>query len=86
MQWAHKLRERASVVFYPLQLTIDSPIRLANWLADSLRSQHELLVDNANLRADMQMQNARLQKLLNIKHENGVSSQKGAFKKRSCKS
>ena len=69
-QTAHKLRQKFGVVFYPLQLVIDSPIRLANWLAGSLRSQHDLLVDNANLRADEQMLNARLQKLLNIKYEN----------------
>ena len=64
------LRNKLSVVVYPLQLVVDSPIKLANYLAGSLRSQRDLLAQNANLLANEKLLKARLQKLTNLKQEN----------------
>lgn len=71
-RWNHLeiVRSTLSHVLYPLQYTIDLPIRLYEWTDKTLSTQQTLLEENKNL-LDQQLQNSvSLQKLDILEKEN----------------
>ncbi len=66
----HQLREKAAVVIYPIQALVNAPIQLTRWLGASITAQHDLLEENAKLRAHELLLEAKLQKLLLLEREN----------------
>ncbi len=65
-----KLRENLSLIVLPVQYMVDAPIKVAYWLSDSMSSQHQLLGENARLRAHELLLESKLQKLLALEKEN----------------
>jgi rod shape-determining protein MreC len=59
-----------SRVAYPFQRMVDAPVRLMHWLNASVKSQSSLLDENAQLRAEQILLQARLQRLLTLQKEN----------------
>ena len=71
-RWNHLeiVRSTLSHLLYPLQYTVDLPIRLYNWSEKTLSSQQALLQENKTL-LDQQLQNSvSLQKLDILEKEN----------------
>jgi rod shape-determining protein MreC len=66
----HRLRNRLDVVVYPIQAVVDFPIKVVHWMSSTVENQHELLADNARLRAHEFLLQAKLQKLLVVEREN----------------
>jgi rod shape-determining protein MreC len=64
------VRNTLSYILYPLQYTIDLPIRMYHWTGETLRTQEILLNENNSLK-DQQLENqVRLQKLDILEEEN----------------
>ncbi|MGB6977410.1 MAG: rod shape-determining protein MreC [Gammaproteobacteria bacterium] len=59
-----------SVSTLPIQYIVDLPARWIGWASTSITTQHELLEENAELRAKQLLVEAKLQKLLALEHEN----------------
>ena len=71
-RWSHMegVRNALSYVLYPLQYTIDLPIRLYYW-SDETLSTHQTLLDEKRRLEDLHLQNrVRLQKLDILEKEN----------------
>ena len=56
------LRSTLSVVVYPIQYLVQLPVRFFHWAGEILETEHTLLLDNQNLRAEQLLLNFRLQK------------------------
>lgn len=54
----------------PIQYIVNTPIKISKWLAMSITTQHQLLSDNASLRARNFLLSARLQRLAALEQEN----------------
>lgn len=59
-----------AVVVLPAQYLVNTPITISKWLAMSVTTQHQLLADNASLRARNFLLQARLQRLSSLEKEN----------------
>lgn len=71
-RWSHMegVRNTLSYILYPLQYTIDLPIRLYHW-GDETLSTHQTLLDEKRRLEDLNLQNrVRLQKLDILEKEN----------------
>ncbi|MDH5710478.1 MAG: rod shape-determining protein MreC [Gammaproteobacteria bacterium] len=71
-RWSHMegVRNALAYVLYPLQYTIDLPIRLYHW-SDETLSTHQTLLDKNHQLEDLNLQNrVRLQKLDILEKEN----------------
>jgi rod shape-determining protein MreC len=68
--WFQHWRAKMDVVALPLQKAVDAPIKWVQLLASMLQHQHDLLIENANLRAHEFILEAKLQKLLQLEREN----------------
>ena len=66
----HHWRENLSTVVYPIQRIVDTPIKFTHWLASSVIAQHQLVDENARLRAHQLLLESKLQKLLVLEREN----------------
>ncbi len=66
----HRVRSSFSVVVTPLQFVVNLPIGIANWIITDVKSQHDLLDQNANLKAQVIILKEQLQKQLAIESEN----------------
>jgi len=66
----HYFRAKLSVLALPVQKLVDAPIRLVSWVSDTVVTQRYLLSENARLRADALMAEAKLQRLLALQREN----------------
>ena len=60
----------SSVVVYPFQWMVDSPIRFTQWLNATVTSQRYLVHENEELRVREILLQSRLQKLLTLEKEN----------------
>lgn len=60
----------ASRIAYPFQRMVDAPVGFVQWLNASVKSQSSLLDENAQLRAEQILLQARLQRLLALQKEN----------------
>ena len=64
------IRSGIGAAVYPVQLVVDAPVRLWNWLGDSTTSRNELELELGRLRAERLLTNARLQRLTALEAEN----------------
>ena len=63
-------RSLLSTVLYPLQLAIHVPIRTGEWLSEQLSRRRTILAENARLREERFVANARLEKFESLEAEN----------------
>jgi rod shape-determining protein MreC len=64
------IRSTIGAAVYPVQLVVDAPVRLWNWLGKSTTSRNELEIELGRLRAEKLLTNARLQRLTAMEAEN----------------
>ncbi len=64
------LRSVLSTLVYPLQVAVDFPIQAGNWAAEYFSSRERLISDNARLRENQFLLDARLEKLADLEAEN----------------
>ena len=64
------VRSALSVIVYPLQLAIELPGSVSDWLGESLSSRRDLQEENASLRTQQIMQKVQMQRLAALEAEN----------------
>ncbi len=64
------LHAKISVVALPVQVMVDEPIKIINWLTTNFQVQHQLLADNARYKAQQLLLQSKLQKLVALEREN----------------
>lgn len=64
------VRKGVGAAVYPLRVIVDAPVRLWDWITDSMTSRGDLDQELARLRAERLLTNARLQKLNALEAEN----------------
>jgi len=64
------VRSALSVIVYPLQLAIELPGSVSDWLGESLSSRRDLQEENASLRTQKIMQQVQMQRLAALEAEN----------------
>jgi rod shape-determining protein MreC len=65
-----RIKSLLSVTTLPIQYIVDWPAQWVSWASTNIITQHQLLVENAELRANQLLLEAKLQKLLALEHEN----------------
>ena len=66
----HSVRSAIGAAIYPLQVIVDAPVRLWNWIGSSTQSRNTLELENARLRTEQLLTKARLQRLNALEAEN----------------
>lgn len=66
----HQAQTYLSVVSVPFQYAVNGPIQLIEWISDSLTTDHEILEENAKLRAQQLLLQAKLQRMIAVENEN----------------
>lgn len=69
-QHLQHLRGSLQVVVYPLRYAVNLPVDIARWLSESLATRQSLMEENANLRAQNLLLQARLQKFADLEAQN----------------
>ncbi len=64
------VRKAISVAVYPIQLVVDAPFRLWDWIRESTRSRNQLQLELSHLQAERLITKAQLQQLSALKAEN----------------
>ncbi len=64
------LRFQFSLLTLPVQKLVDAPVRLFSWVSSTIVTQQHLLDDNARLRANELLLEAKLQRLVALQTEN----------------
>ena len=64
------VRKTVGVAVYPIQLVVDSPFRLWDWIRQGTTERNELQLELGRLQAERLITNARLQKLTALEAEN----------------
>lgn len=64
------LRGALSTLIYPIQVTVDLPIKTSAWIAESLKSKRELRAENKELREKHFTIQSKLRKLAQMEAEN----------------
>jgi rod shape-determining protein MreC len=64
------IRQGIGAAVYPVQLAVDAPVRLWEWLRESTTSRNQLELEVGRLRAERLLTNARLQRLTALEAEN----------------
>ena len=64
------IRQGIGVAVYPVQLVVDAPVRLWEWLGEATTSRNQLELELGRLRAERLLTNARLQRLSALEAEN----------------
>ena len=65
-----RVRDLIGVAVYPIQIVVDAPFRLWEWLGDTATSRNELELELGRLEAERLVTRAELQKLTTLKAEN----------------
>ena len=65
-----RLQANASVIGLPLQYLANWPVEFFEWLGASVSTTHQVLEENARLRAQQLLLQAKLQRLVSIQNEN----------------
>ena len=68
--WFHKVREKANAVTLPIEYTVDWPIRFVESLVEDVETQSSLLKENQKLKAETQLLQSQVQKMLAIQSDN----------------
>jgi rod shape-determining protein MreC len=64
------VRRTLGAVVYPIQVVVDAPFRLWDWLGETSNSRRDLQLELSRLQAERLITNARLQKLTALEAEN----------------
>ncbi len=64
------VRRVIGVAVYPIQVVVDAPFRLWEWLAESTADRNELQLEVGRLQAERLLTRARLQQLTTLRAEN----------------
>lgn len=64
------IRFELSTLTLPVQKLVDAPVRLFTWLSSTIVTQQHLINDNARLRANELLLEAKLQRLVALQQEN----------------
>lgn len=64
------LRGVLALVVYPIQVTVSAPGEFIDWLTETTQSRAELAIENARLKRERLLANARLQRLSAVDAEN----------------
>ena len=64
------VRQAIGAAVYPLQVIVDAPFRLWNWLGESTSERNELKLEVSRLQAERLLTNARLQRMTALEAEN----------------
>lgn len=64
------LRGVLALVVYPIQVTVSAPGEFVDWLGETTQSRAELAIENARLKRERLLANARLQRLSAVEAEN----------------
>ena len=70
VSWFHRYRQDLSVVVSPIQFLVAAPGRLAQALHQSVRSNHQLIVENEMLKARQLLLDSKLQKMMSVEQQN----------------
>jgi len=65
-----KLRTSLTTVIAPIQFSVSKPIEILQWLKSSFSSHQELTEENANLKSQLLLQEAEMQKNIALEKEN----------------
>lgn len=64
------VRKAIGTTVYPLQIIVDAPFRLWEWIREGTTSHNELLLEVSRLKTERLLTNARLQRLTTLEAEN----------------
>jgi rod shape-determining protein MreC len=64
------VRHSIGVAIFPLQVVVDTPIRIWDWLRDASAGRNKLRLENARLRTEVLITRGRIQELAALKAEN----------------
>ncbi len=64
------VRKAIGTAVYPIQVIVDAPFRLWEWVRDGTIRRNELQLELGRLRAERLLTNARLQRLTALEAEN----------------
>ena len=64
------VRKAIGAAVYPLQVVVDAPFRLWNWVREGATERNELQLELSRLRAERLLTNARLQRMTALEAEN----------------
>jgi rod shape-determining protein MreC len=70
----HAAREKVAIVVSPIQYVVNWPIQFVDNVATDLETHKSLLQENTELKAQLLLLHARVQKMLAIEHENKALS------------
>ncbi|MDH3547418.1 MAG: rod shape-determining protein MreC [Gammaproteobacteria bacterium] len=65
-----KVRAVIGVAVYPIQIVVDAPFRLWEWISESTTARNDLQLEVSRLNAERLLTNARLQRLTALEAEN----------------
>jgi len=65
-----RLRQAFSVLVYPIQMSVNLPLKTWQWASTSLADRASLLSENAELKAEQLSYNVRLQRMAALEAEN----------------
>lgn len=65
-----KLRNSLTTAVAPLQFSVSRPIEVVEWVKSSFSSHQELALENTNLKSQLLMQKAEMQKIIALQKEN----------------
>ena len=68
--WFHKVREDVAVAVTPIQYAVNAPIEFVDGAVSDVSSKHALLDENAKLKTQLLLLQAKMQKTLSIESEN----------------
>lgn len=68
--WGNAVESKLATLVAPVQSVMSAPVRGLHWLVVSAQTQHDLLVENAKLRAHQFLLESRLQRFLALQQEN----------------
>lgn len=69
-EYLHDLHAKLSVMVFPIQVLVDTPIKVINWVSTGFTLQRQLLEENARLKVQAVFLESKLQKLLTLEREN----------------
>jgi len=65
-----KLHSSLTTLVAPLQFSISKPIEIAEWLKSSFSTHQQLTQENTNLKSQLLLQKAEMQKIISLQKEN----------------
>lgn len=65
-----QIRDLAAAAMYPLQQAVNAPFAATRWARENLAARSRLIADNERLRAELLVQNGRLQRMAALEAEN----------------